>query len=416
MTKVLIIGYVWPEPRSSAAGTHMMDLIRLFLQQQWRVTFASPAVLSAHMADLDTMGITKAAIELNSPSFDKFLIELQPEIVMFDRFMMEEQFGWRVEKHCPSALRIVDTQDLHFLRHARHHAFKQKRAVQRSDLFSEMAQREIASIFRSDLSLIISDYEMQLLQNEFSVKEGLLHHCPFMLEPIQSDHQLPVFEQRSNFISIGNFRHSPNWNAVLWLKESIWPAIRQLLPQAELHIYGAYPPPKATALHNSKQGFHVLGWAPDVYEVMKKARVNLAPLQFGAGIKGKLADAMLCGTPSVTTAIGAEGMTGGLPWSGAIAESADALATAAVKLYQEPLFWQDAQNNGLDIIHKMFNKQTIGETLIKRITNSRETLEENRLENFTGAMLRHHKNTSTKYMSRWIETKNRLADLSNSED
>ena len=104
-THVLIIGYVWPEPRSSAAGGHMMQIIESFLQEGWHITFSSPAGIGEHKADLAALGIAEVAIELNNSSFDAFISELAPDIVLFDRFMMEEQFGWRVEKHCPNALR-----------------------------------------------------------------------------------------------------------------------------------------------------------------------------------------------------------------------------------------------------------------------------------------------------------------------
>ena len=213
--------------------------------------------------------------------------------------MMEEQFGWRVEKHSPQALRLLDTEDLHCLRNARHNALKQQRALTSRDLASDLAIREVSSILRCDLSLMISDVEIELLKDRFRVCSSLLHHCRFMLPNIDSNVQAgwPEYNRRQHFISIGNFRHEPNWDAVLHLKQTIWPLIRKQLPQAEIHIYGAYPPPKATQLHNEKQGFKVLGWAKNAQSVMKSARVCLAPLRFGAGIKGKLAEAMLCGTP-----------------------------------------------------------------------------------------------------------------------
>ena len=290
--KLLVLGYVWPEPNSSAAGSHMLSLLTLFVQQGWQVTFASPALQGEHKVDLTQLGIDEQAVALNCSSFDHFISQLNPNIVLFDRFMLEEQFGWRVAKHCPEALRILDTEDLHCLRHARHQALKQNRQVIKADLNSDIAKREIAAIFRCDLSLIISDYEFELLTNHYSVPKHILVHCPFMLDIQSLSASVNSYSQRQHFISIGNFRHGPNWDAVLFLKQSIWPLIRKLLPQAELHIYGAYPPPKATQLHNPKQGFLVKGWTEDAKQVMQQARVCLAPLRFGAGIKGKLAEAM----------------------------------------------------------------------------------------------------------------------------
>lgn len=412
MLKLLIIGYVWPEPDSSAAGSRMLQLIQLFLQQHWQLTYASPAADSEHMADIQALGVEKVGIKLNSSCFDSFVRQLEPDIVLFDRFMMEEQFGWRVEKNCPQALRLLDSEDLHCLRDARHRAVKQQRALTQSDLSGDLALREVASILRSDLTLMISEFEIELLLKHFQVSPALLHHSRFMLpgiDPAVAD-GWPSFSQRQHFISIGNFRHAPNWDAVLYLHRQIWPLIRQQLPEAELHIYGAYPPPRATQLDNNKQGFRLLGWAKDALAVMGSARVCLAPLRFGAGIKGKLTLAMQAGTPSVTTGIGAEGMHDELPWSGIIEDDPLRFAAEAVRLYQDQALWQQSQVRGRQIINQCYDQQAIGDSLIQRIDQLRLQLEQHRLDNFTGAMLRHHRLKSCQYMSQWIEAKNSNRD------
>ncbi|MGL4315153.1 MAG: glycosyltransferase family 4 protein [Pseudomonas sp.] len=422
MHNVLIIGYVWPEPRSSAAGSRMIELIELFRTQGWQVTFASAAALSEHRADLAALGVPEVPITLNCDSFDAFVSQLQPDLVLFDRFFSEEQFGWRVERCCPDALRILETCDLHSLRDARQRLLKSAQqhgseapsavTASRAELFQAMgdddlAQREIAAIYRCDLSLVISDFELQLLQEEFGVPAALLHHCTLMLIPTATEQ--PSFEQRAHFLSIGNFRHAPNWDAVLWLKQQLWPLIRQRLPQAQLHVYGSYTPPKATALHNPKQGFHVLGWADDAHAVMVQARVCLAPLRFGAGIKGKLADAMACGTPSVTTPIGSEGMAGELPWGGAVVGAAQAFAEAAVALHEDQALWQQAQANGARILGERFDRQQSGQDLLERLQTLRSNLQAERRANFVGSMLRHHLHKSTQYMSQWIAVKAQVA-------
>ena len=422
-TKVLVIGYVWPEPRSSAAGGHMMQILESFLTQGWDITFSSPATLGEHKADLLALGISEYAIELNNSSFDDFIRELSPDIVLFDRFMMEEQFGWRVEKCCPDALRVLETSDLQSLRDARHQRLKEQvKAQPDSDDFSalfapaledefqrmadtDLAKREIAAIYRCDISLMISDVEIRLLTEHFKVPVALLHWCPLMLQPPAE--AFAPFEDRAHFLSIGNFRHAPNWDAVLWMKHSLWPLIRRQLPGAQLHIYGAYTPPKATALHNPAQGFHVMNWAEDALQVMTAAKICLAPLRFGAGIKGKLADAMLCGTPNITTPVGAEAMGDEQPWPGAIAQSADALATAAVSLYQDRDRWTQAQEAGRQLLARRYDRHIHGAALVECLQQCRSDLAAHRRDNFTGSMLRHHAHKSTQYMSQWIEAKNR---------
>lgn len=424
MRKVLVLGYVWPEPRSSAAGSRMLELLGVFRSQGWQVTFASAAALSTHRADLATLAIEEVAVALNCDSFDRYVASLQPDLVLFDRFFTEEQFGWRVERAWPTALRVLDTSDLHCLRDARHALLKasqqacdnetqrhQVGPVQASpqQLYAamatgDMAQREVASIYRCDLTLMISAFEMHLLQEQFGVPACLLHDCALMLiPPVLAD--LP-FAERAHFLSIGNFRHAPNWDAVLWLKHALWPLIRARLPQAQLHVYGAYPPPKATALHNPRQGFHVLGWVDDAHRVMAQARVCLAPLRFGAGIKGKLADAMACGTPSVTTRIGSEGMHGELPWPGHVSDDALAFAEAAVQLHEDPATWSQARSHIAPLLQQRFDRPRLGAELLTRLEQLLETREQHRQLNFVGAMLRHHQHKSTQYMSQWIAAKN----------
>lgn len=406
MKKVLVIGYVWPEPNSSAAGTHMMSLLTTFKQQGWSVEFASPAQKTEHMVDLDDHGISSAAIALNCASFDEYVRQYAPDIVMFDRFMMEEQFGWRVDKHCPQALKILDTEDLQCLRNARHEAHKAGREFNHSDLHSDIAKREIAAILRCDLSLIISSYEMQLLKDVFKVDSCLLHHLPFMVDLKSLPKSTKSFELRQHFMTIGNFRHAPNWDAVLYLQK-IWPLIRKQLPTAELHIYGSYPPPKATALNNPKTGFLIKGWAENAFTVMQNARVCLSPLRFGAGIKGKLLEAMIMQTPSVTTRIGSEGMHQDLPWPGSIQNDAQQFADASVALYQDEAQFNNAQVNAKAILTSQYDKSILAANLINKIEALSNTLHTHREANFTGQMLKHHTMRSTQYMAQWIEAKNK---------
>ena len=406
---ILIIGKVWPEPSSSAAGSRTLQLINLFLEQNWQVSFACAASESDYSFDLKSLGISTLHIVLNDSSFDDLVKNMQPHMVLFDRFTSEEQFGWRVAQNCPNALRILDTIDLHCLRLSRQEAIKQNRDFSLLDLNSDFAKREIASIYRSDVSLMISDYEMDLLINHFKIDNSLLHYVPFLLDPIlKKDNQWPSFSEREHFLSIGNFLHEPNWDAVLFLKQFIWPLIRKQLPKAEIHIYGAYPSKKVFDLNNLKEGFLIKGRADSVERVMKKTKVCLAPLRFGAGIKGKLIDAMQFGVPSVTTDIGAEAMHGEFPWNGIIANQPHKFAEAAVELYTNEIKWQQAGENGAQILNNFFLKSNHSDLLIDKLLFLKNQLKSHRLSNFIGEMLMHHTVMGTKYMSLWIEAKNKL--------
>lgn len=407
--RVLIIGFVWPEPGSSAAGSRMMQLISFFRSQNCEITFASTARKSEFSSDLTRLGIRSMSIKVNDSGFDDFVQNLSPDLVLFDRFMTEEQFGWRVHEQCPDAIRILDTEDLHCLRHAREMCLKNGGDNIHEYLMSDIAKREIASVYRSDLSLIISENEMNILHDAFNVPSDILHYLPYMLDPItdESDHNWPEFESRTGFMTIGNFHHKPNRDAVYHLKKDIWPIIRKLKPDAIMNVYGAYPTQQVREWHQPSEGFFIHGRAANANDVMRASRVCLAPLRFGAGLKGKLVEAMQNGTPSVTTTLGAEGVAGKLPWPGLISDKPADFAEAAVHLYQDKDEWKQAKFRGQEIINKRFSKKPLQDVFLIRLKEVAKKLELHRKNNFTGAMLMHHSMASTRFMSKWIEEKNK---------
>ena len=404
---MLIIGAVWPEPKSSAAGWRMLQLIDHFQNQAFEITFASTAAQSEYSHDLASLNISTRSIELNSETFDRFIAAMNPSAVLFDRFMTEEQFGWRVAQFAPKALRLLDTEDLHCLRLARQKAVKENRAVVAADYFSDEAKREVAAIFRSDLTIMISEAEIELLKTQFQVPDSLLFYLPFEFKYILIN--TPAWEARQHFVTIGNFLHAPNWDAVQYLKHEIWPLIRKQLPKAEMHVYGAYASQKVEQLHQPKEGFLIKGRAEDVNKTLLASRVCLAPIRFGAGLKGKLFDAMMTSTPSITTNVGAEGMEGENAWPGAIADDADAFANAAVEIYTNKELWLDASERCKSHLFEKFDLTKFALPFWEKTDFLLANLEEHRQANFIGAMLQHHTMKSTAYMAKWIEAKNRDA-------
>ena len=405
---LVIIGTVWPEPNSTAAGSRMLQLIALFQKEEYKISFLSSAKKSEFSFPLESQHINCYSIALNQDSFDTLIQTLQPSIVLFDRFMMEEQYGWRVAEQCPDALRILDTEDVHFLRKARETAYKQNRELLFEDYLSDVFKRELAAMHRCDLNLIISEYEMTLLKETFQVNTFILQYLPFLVEPISETfiNEIPPFSERSHFISIGNFLHEPNWQTVLQLKKC-WKSIKKALPEAELHVYGSYVTQKAQQLHNAKEGFLIKGRAESVKSVFNTAKVLLAPIPYGAGLKGKLLESMQFGLPNVTTEIGAEGMHGNLNWNGYITQTEEEFVQKAIALYQNESIWQQAQKNGIVIINQRFEKSLFERDFITKVNYLLVNLNQHRNQNFLGLVFLHQSLQSTKYMSKWIELKNK---------
>ncbi len=398
--------YVWPEPRSSAAGVRTRELMRVLLAQHWRVTAVSPSGQSAHRKELDDLGISTLSCDPNSsPATESALRSLSPSLVIYDRFVMEEQFGWRARALWPEALHVVDTQDLHSVRRARERlaeagAPREKIMAPPESELGEDFLRELASLYRADLSLVVSSWERDFL-GRLGFPADRLHCLPL---PGERDLAPPPFAARSGFCFLGNFRHPPNLDAARWILREIWPLIRERRANAELHLYGAYPPAEISR-HQGKQGIFAHGPVMDHRAALAKHRALLAPLRFGAGIKGKVLEAWGTGTPVIGTPLTFEGM-GDCPL--ATAADVDAIAALALALHGEESTWHEALREGQNHLDQSFSRDALAKNFLRILREGFENLSGIRRQNRVGRMLQHQQNNATKYFSRWIEAKNQL--------
>lgn len=387
----------------------MLQLLESLMLGGYQICFACAAKPSPYAEDLESMGIAVCPIKLNHPSFNTFLQSIKPDIVLYDRFMTEEQFGWRVSQECPQALTILDTEDLHLLRYARKESVKKNTDI---DLYNPISKRELASILRCDLSLIISQAELQLLQDTFQVPASLLWYIPFMEEALSADafKQFPAFEHRKHFMFIGNYLHEPNVDAVETLRKEVWPILRKKLPNSELHIYGAYVTPHIQQMHKPEEGFIVKGRATHARNTLSAYRMLLAPLRFGAGLKGKFLDAIHAGTPSLTTTIGAEGIGGAEQWAGVICKDYSDMIQQALCLYADKTLWKQAQVRGIRINNTCFGKSYFQQAFVQKLRKLQQTISAHRKQHFLGEIMRMDTINSKKYMSLWIQEKNQSPD------
>lgn len=440
--KILFIGTVFPEPTSSAAGVRTLALIHDFLSRGDSVRFFSPSDANSFSEALRTLGVETAKIGPNDPAFDSLVREFSPDVVIFDRFMLEEQFGWRVAEHAPKALRILDTIDLHFLRRIRaewlNEALKREKFIEGGSISDDDLRkvsfetrgiettdcdRELASIYRSDLTLVLSTFEEALLEGHFGVPAELLLGLGFSYPP--SSAQFPARENTRDFVSIGNFRHAPNRDSAFWLARVLWPKIRSLLTalgnhDAELHLYGAYPPKEIMALDKPKDRIRVFGPAADALETVEKYRLLLAPIRFGAGIKGKIADAWATGVPVLTTAVGAEGMVlPGQPsesFAGWVENTEEGYCNRAASAYADISGGTKKAEAGSLAIAQLYGLEANRERFLARIDlllgtpGQPGTLPEVRARNRFGRILRSEYHGRTKYLAKWIEEKNRKVE------
>jgi glycosyltransferase involved in cell wall biosynthesis len=288
---------------------------------------------------------------------------------------------------------------------------RDKKSYDDPEEYDDITLRELASIYRSDLSLIISEEEMKLLTQTYQVPAHILHYLPFLIskDDLQEYPSCPSFSERIDFMTIGNWKHGPNKDSVHYLKKEIWPEVRKQLPKSQIHVYGAYGPGAKSDLHDPETGFLIEGWKESKIEAFTSHRICLAPLRYGAGLKGKLFDALRFGTPSVTTSVGSEGISDAKLWNGDVCDLPEKFVEAAVNLYSVETLWNEAQAKGKHILLTRFSEEVFLPEFAKRIQTLHANLRFHRRKNVTGALLWHHSAQSTKYLSKWIEAKNKNA-------
>lgn len=364
-------------------------------------------------------------------------------LAIFDRFYAEEMYSFQIHKYMPQVCLVLDMQDIHSLRWARQRSVQQMDkespfdATKAShvrydaaihvvpDATDDRLLRELASIHRCDASLVCSPVEMDLLRRHYDIAPNKLTLAPLFgnLAACSHTHKYNAFDKRRDFVWIGGFRHDPNVDAVRQLRR-LWPFLRErLAPESpQIHIYGAFCSDQLKKeLHDPANGFLMHGYCSNLQETLNTARVMLAPLRFGAGIKGKIVDAWKSGLPVVTTSIGSEGMMlweeeeeeegerkdGSIctAWPGIVADRLDEFVMAAVSLYTDAAYWYECQR----AIPRCLSLQDddwdrVGRALADVLQNR----ERRRSKDLSRAILWRETNRSTEYFSRYLESKEEL--------
>ncbi|KAI9905436.1 hypothetical protein PsorP6_014407 [Peronosclerospora sorghi] len=415
--KVILAGSVWPERTSSAAGVRSTDIIKVLQEKGFHVLCVSPSRLNDHAALLENeYGVSCIQADANTDAFQKVLLETMPQLVIFDRFIAEEMYGWQIKKYAPDALRVLDLQDVHFLRRAREFAVKKLGTKVEDTLdgtlldiapVEKFAIRELASIHRSDMTLFVSEVERELLVSRFQIPDVVLHRCDFFYPQIETS-KLRSFGNRKDIAFIGSFKHAPNVDAVEWTKSNILPIFRSIGGDAEVHIYGSYGESKRLAkLEDPRNGLYMKGFAPNVHDTLSKYRLSIAPLRFGAGLKGKIVDSWFVGTPCISTSIGAEGMSSEAPeWGGVITNCPRAFASEMLELYHDEPRWSATKDAGIALCSARYDRSRNADRLMEGLERALREKQTWREKNWIGRILWSEKFRATEYMSRYICAKN----------
>ncbi|CAD8183465.1 unnamed protein product [Paramecium pentaurelia] len=307
---------LWPKQSFSAAHERTFGIIERFIHNNIKTYYITPQDkkkaehirqyidLKCHQADpSNTSRVNHVLSRIQSPS-----------VSVFDTHVSECLYSHYVHQVFQNCAKVLDLQDLHSLRLKRENLLTSelmnKEVLKaKPELGDELTDKEMAAIIRSDLIIACSDYEMELIKHLNKKVQLVTFFYPTTRPLDEEDKQAIELKQyhykRRHFVFLGNMSHRPNYDAVKRLKDKIWPIIVKALPQAQLHIYGSnFPAEFKTDEYN---GFICKGLMKEI-DILGKYRVMLAPLRFGAGVKGKITDAWREMLPVITTPIGAEGL------------------------------------------------------------------------------------------------------------
>ena len=374
------------------------------------------------------MGVETIFLPLNSAdALLETLAKTEPDVAVFDRFYLEEQFSAGVRKLRPGTVRVLDMQDSHALRLSRQRCVLNEGgsimdAIRTFPTATDATHaREFASILRSDLTFACSQVEHDWLRDTCSIPPHKLALAPLFYDARDVDDAGRPFDARSGFVSLGSFRHPPNVDATNYLAREVWPRVRASLPDARITIIGSHPTREAMALHAPNRGVLVAGHVSSVElrAHLSRARALLAPLRFGAGLKGKVLDAWSQGTPVVTTPIGSEGMrTAAQPPTGSRAEDAPSswgglcdatdaagLAADAVRLHTDRTLWEQTASSATRLRTALFDEAPLLHGLRHAVEAALEERTARRAADFSGAAMWHHRQRSTELLAKYIELK-----------
>lgn len=356
--QVLIVDALTPTPDQDSGSLRLMNLMRLLREDGAHVVFlpANPMHAGNYTRALQQMGVETwyAPFSRRPPAWlgehgSRF------DTVMLCRHYVAREFLPLVRRHAPQARVVFDTVDLHYLREQRAAALAKDAALERAARHTRALELDI--INRSDLTIVVSEPERALLAQDAPHAQ---------VEVLSNLHQLAgsglSFTQRRDLVFVGGFRHPPNVDAVRWFVEEIFPSVRAAEPGIRFHCIGGHVPAAVASLA-SHAGVAVHGHVPDIEPYMQGCRIALAPLRYGAGVKGKVNLSMAHGQPVVATAVAVEGMHLRDGHDVLVGDTAEAFAAAVLRLYRDQALWEQLSANGLENVQRHFSLDAARDTV-----------------------------------------------------
>ncbi|QIL21372.1 glycosyltransferase [Thermomonas sp. HDW16] len=349
-SQVLIIDELTPRPDRDSGSLRLVNLMRLLIDEGAHVVFL-PTRLEAdgpYTAALQQLGV-ECWHAPQASSLSTWLREHGPrfDAVMVSRHYVASELFPLLRKHAPRARVLFDTVDLHYLRERRAAELSGDAAAMRDAMRTR--ELELALIAKADATLVVSESEHTLLATDAPQAN---------VRVLSNVHELstpgPTWSQRRDLLFVGGFRHQPNVDAVLWFAREVFRRIRAAQPGMQFHCIGGDVPADIQSLSNL-DGMRIHGHVPDLQPWLDGCRISVAPLRYGAGVKGKVNQAMAHGLPVVATSPAVEGMHLVDGQDALVADTAEDFADAVLRLYDDEILWNRIATHGRDNIARHFS-------------------------------------------------------------
>lgn len=364
--RVLIIDEYIPKPDRDSGSVRMTHLIECLQEMDYQVTFMPDSLAweDGYTASLQQKGVEVIYAPFDFPCFAEDYGRFF-DIVILSRPRVASYYINHVEAYFVNAVIVYDTVDLHYLRTKRQAEYSDER----DSLILESSRLQIVEshlISRCDATFLVSDKEIPILYGDgLCTDEHLTVVSNIHL--IDEGAYKSSFKDREDITFVGSFVHPPNCDAIRWFVNDIFPKIKKELPKLRLNIVGPSMPEALESDIKNVRGVVIRGYITDeeLHNLLKRSRLFVAPLRYGAGVKGKIGQAIEYGVPVISTNVGAEGMHLENGESVVIADNAEDFFKAVVDLYNDRRTWDIMQKNARQTLEEYFSKDSVITTLTK---------------------------------------------------
>ncbi len=367
---ILVIDRLLPWFDRASGSLRTFEIVRILREAGHHVTFVSTggAQQERYAFVLQQLGVEVYAPGIGyaggptSSLLSALLRSMRYDTAILTFWDVAEAFAAQIRAESPATEIIVDSVDLHYLREERAIALAAEPSLEGQ--LADRRRRELASYEAADSVVVVSDSEAEHLVADVDAERvdvvGNIHR------PRATDASP---EGRSGLFFVGNFAHPPNADAVRWFCDEVWPLVRARMPNLELRIVGYRSREALTAVR--WPGVRVLGPVPSLDPHMDAARLMVAPLRYGAGVKGKIGEAMMAGLPVVTTTIGAEGMGIVDGRHALVADSPEDFAAAVLRLAADDALWRTLCAGGRELAGESLGIAAVRPRVLEAMTGRR---------------------------------------------